>query len=240
MIKSCESSLEKLDKIMARAFEFIGSRIGQVSEKQVQRFILRQFDCEGLILDKDEPIVAVNESAASPHYFPGKRSKKICEGDLVLIDIWARLKKKGSIYADVTWMGFVGSGFEGKKKRAFKDVVRARDLGVEFIRKSLKKGVVPTGYEVDKVVRDYFKKKDLDKFFIHSTGHSIGSENCHGDSFNLSKKCRKKIKVGIPFTIEPGLYFKDEFGVRSEIDCCIGSDRKLRVLGKVQKGIVRV
>jgi Xaa-Pro dipeptidase len=240
MIESCLLALEKLEIIMARAFEFIGSRVGKVSEKQVQRFILKEFDREGLVLDRDEPIVAVNESASHPHYFPGRKSKKICREDLVLIDIWARLKKGGSVYADITWMGLVGNKIEGKRMTAFKDVLRARDLGIKFIRKELREGRIPTGYSVDKVVRNYFKKKDLDKFFIHSTGHSIGSKNCHGDSFNLSKKCKKKIKIGIPFTIEPGLYFPGEFGVRSEIDCYIDSNMRLKVMGKVQKVIVQM
>lgn len=240
MIKSCELALEKLEKIMDRAFEFISARVGKVTEKQVQRFILKQFDRECLVLDKDEPIVAVNESAVNPHYFPGKKSKKIYKGDLVLIDIWARLRKRGSVYADITWMGFVGKKIDKKRERIFKEVIKARDLSLKFIRDELKSGVVPTGKEVDKVVRDYFKKKSLDKFFIHSTGHSIGSKNCHGSYFNLSKKCRKKIKVGIPFTIEPGLYFPCEFGVRSEVDCYINSDMKLIVMGKVQKEVVLI
>jgi len=238
MIESCSLALEKLEVIMARAFEFISSRVGKVSERDVQKFILKEFDKEGLVLDKDKPIVAVNESASNPHYFPGKRSKKIHRGDLVLIDIWARLKKKGSVYADITWMGVVGSELDGKRKNAFKEVIKARDLGVKFIRSELKEGRIPTGKEVDKVVRDYFKGRGLDKYFIHSTGHSLGFKSPHGDDFNLSKKCRKKLKVGIPFTIEPGLYFPGEFGVRSEIDCCIDSDKKLVVLGKVQRGLV--
>jgi Xaa-Pro aminopeptidase len=46
--------------------------------------------------------------------------------------------------------------------------------------------------------------------------------------------------VNIPFTIEPGLYFKNRFGVRSEIDCYVTENYKLIITTKVQKRIIRI
>lgn len=46
------------------------------------------------------------------------------------------------------------------------------------------------------------------------------------------------MKTMIPFTIEPGLYFKNRFGVRSEIDCYIDNNYRLVITSKIQRNIV--
>ena len=76
--------------------------------------------------------------------------------------------------------------------------------------------------------------------FIHKTGHILDSYSCHGKVFNLAKTSKKELKPNIPFSIEPGLYFKNKFGIRSEIDCCITKDYRLTVTTKIQNKIVNI
>ena len=232
----------KLEKIKNRAFEFIKINNNKVSEYDVQKFILAEFKKEKLVNNVDKPIVAFGTNTSFVHYYPERNSKIIKKGNLILIDLWAKYGK--GYYADITWTGYTG---EVPKKilEIFNHVVKSRDLALKFIRRKLKDNKVskikkfPKGKDVDKVVRDYFEKNKLGKYYLHSTGHSLGLDHVHGKSFYLSKKGDKWIKQKIPFTIEPGLYFKNRFGIRSEINCYIDKD-KLFTTGKVQRKLIKL
>src|SRR5687767_9092751 len=76
------------------------------AEHEVRGWILEAFSRAGLET-ADPPIVAVGANAADPHYDPSPdRPRAICEGDVVLVDLWAR--EAGGVYADQTWMATVG------------------------------------------------------------------------------------------------------------------------------------
>jgi len=237
-IKNHKLAVRKLELIKDKAFRFIRKNIGKVTESEVKGFILSELKKESMLHDKDVPIVGVNQSSAIPHYFPKKKSRLIRRDNLVLIDIWARIK--GGYFADITWMGYSGKKIPKKIKETFNHVVYARDLALKFIRKDLKRKNLPRGFEVDEVVRNYFKDKKIEKFFIHGTGHSLGIRKCHGWHFKFRKKNKERIKLETPFTIEPGIYYKRRFGVRSEIDGYIDRNYKLVVSGKKQGKIVLI
>ncbi|MBI6547046.1 MAG: M24 family metallopeptidase, partial [Cyanobacteria bacterium NC_groundwater_1444_Ag_S-0.65um_54_12] len=66
------------------------------------------------------PICAVNENAGNPHYEPTREvHKEVKKGDIVLIDLWAKEKRPNSIYADITWVGFVGEKVPKKYENIF-------------------------------------------------------------------------------------------------------------------------
>jgi len=182
--------------------------------------------------------VGVNASAANPHYSPSQKSKLIRKNNLVLIDIWAR--EKQGVFADITWMAYTGKNIPEKIKNTFDHVINARDMALDFIRKELKKKNFPIGKEVDEIVRGHLDNLGLGKYFIHGTGHSLGNSSCHGKAFNFNKKSKSKIKTNTPFTIEPGVYFKSRFGIRSEINCYITEDYKLKVTTEKQNDIARI
>ncbi|MFH1401781.1 MAG: M24 family metallopeptidase [Parcubacteria group bacterium] len=232
---------EKLDFVKNRAFEFIKKNVGRITEYDVNKFILSEYKRQKLITEGhySVQIVAVNGNAAIPHYFP-KRGKSAIIGEncLVLMDIWARLKKKNSPFADITWMGYTGKKVPSQINATLKKVFDARDFCVTFIKKELKQKKMPKTIEVDTAVRKYFGKEE--KYFIHGTGHSLGIRQCHGKAFRFSKKSNSRMKTEIPFTIEPGLYFKYKFGIRSEINCWIGKDFKLEITTKVQKELIKI
>ena len=106
-LKACETTL----KIKDEAFNYIKNAIlnnGEISEYEVQKFIGDRFHEEGMIFD-DPAIVAIGKNAANPHYFPTKDNcSMIKREDLVLIDMWAKYNHPKGVYADITWMGYVG------------------------------------------------------------------------------------------------------------------------------------
>ena len=99
-----------LRTIIDEAFGYIRETVtnrGEVSEHTVQQFILGRFDNYGMHSGKP-PIVAMNAHSADPHFQPTPTSGLIRRGDFVLLDIWAKRKEPRSVYADITWTGYVG------------------------------------------------------------------------------------------------------------------------------------
>ncbi len=242
-IEKHKIAAEKLYLINEKAFNFIKENIGRISEYDVSSFISSEFKKEELVSDKNWPlqIVAVNENAANPHYCPSKKTAKIVKkNNLILIDIWARLEEKDSPFADITWMAYSGESIPKEIQNVFDKVIKARGLALEFIEENLKKRKMPKTKRVDDIVRSYFKRCGQEKGVFHGTGHSLGFSDCHGRYFSFGGKSKTILKSNIPFTIEPGLYFKNKFGVRSEIDCYVTEDYNLKITTKAQKRMVKI
>src|SRR5689334_23913475 len=51
--------------------------------------------------------------------------------DLLLLDVWGKLKKPGSVYYDITWMGYLGAKVPEKQAKIFGVLREARDSAVE-------------------------------------------------------------------------------------------------------------
>lgn len=230
----------RIDSIRKRTVEFVRGNIGQISEHDVSGFIVSEIEKEGMSTAKPDPIhfLVANEHTDDSHWsFSTFKPKIIGKDSLLMMDVWARLKSGHSPFMDITWMFYVGKEIPKQIQEAFDKVTAARDAAVFFIRKELKNNRLPEAGRVDELVRDYFRKSRLDQFFTHGTGHSIGYTSPHGKNFKLTKGGAKKIEPNILFTIEPGLYFKGRFGIRSEIDCYITNDYKLIITSSVQKEI---
>ncbi len=115
--------------------------------------------------------------------------------------------------------------------KIFDIVAGARDAAVDFVTKAVKEGRTIQGAEVDDVTRAYITERGYGPDFVHRTGHSIGSENVHGNGANIDNLETRDSRRLIPrtaFSIEPGIYLTD-FGVRSEIDVYI--DEKNVIIG---------
>jgi len=242
-IEKHKIAVKKLELIKDKTFKFIKRNLGRVSEYDVGSFILSEFEKENLVTDEKNPIqiVAADENTAIVHYFPRKkRAKIIKKNSLVLIDIWARLKEERAPFTDITWMSYSGKNIPKEIRETFIKVIGARNFGVSFIKNCLKNREFPRTRDVEMATRNYFRKFGLEKFFLHRAGHSLGFHICHGKYFRFDKKSKARIKPNTPFTIEPGLYFKNRFGIRSEINCYVTEDYKLIITTKVQNEIVKI
>ena len=212
------------------AFAWIGSQLrdGQtITEYDVQQEILGQFDAMGLITDHP-PIVAVNAKSSDPHYAPTAiDTQEIKDGDFILIDLWAKQKAPDAVFADTTWVAYAGNTVPAQYVEIFEIVREARDRAVRFIRERWEVGEPVHGYAVDDCVRGYITEKGYGEFFIHRTGHNIGTV-IHGNGVNLDNLETRDVRILIPgvcFSIEPGIYLSD-FGVRTEIDVFLAAPGK--------------
>lgn len=227
------------------AFSEIGRRIKSdtpTSEYDIQQFIMSRFAERGMIT-KDPPIVAVNGNSAAPHYGPTREHHSpINKGDFVLIDLWAKLDKPNSVYADITWTSFVGERAPDEVVKVFNIVRDARDAATEFVKEAFGGGRRIFGWQVDDVCRAVIQKAGYGEYFIHRTGHNIHTE-VHGNGANIDNLETKDERVLIPrtcFSIEPGIYLEGRFGVRSEIDVYV-DERGARVTGgEVQRELVAI
>jgi len=231
---------DSVDAITAAAFKEIGHRVrsGGTNEFEMQQWILEAFRRENLITG-DAPVVAVNANSGNPHYGPdSERSLPISEGDFVLLDIWAKKEAPNAVYYDITWTGFVGAAPSTRMQEIFKVVRDARDAGIKFVQDSIAAGKQISGYQVDDPVRQSITKAGYGDYFVHRTGHSIGTEvHANGANMdNLEVHDERRILPNSCFSIEPGVYLP-EFGVRSEVNMLVRS-KGAEVTGRMQNEIV--
>jgi len=227
-----------VDKTLREAFDFVGEGLrskNALTEYDVQQFIRRKFSHFELFSDHGH-IVAVNANASDPHYEPScERTAHVQFGDVLLIDLWAKLTEPGAVYYDITWTGFCGDIVPDVVQKVFEVVRDARKSGSQFVIDRVAQQASLAGFEVDDVVRGHIEQKGYGEYFFHRTGHSIGTE-VHGTGANmdnLESHDERRIIAGSCFSIEPGIYLP-EFGIRSEVNVFVG-DGFAKVTGEEQE-----
>ena len=230
-----------IDRIAREAFQHAAKNVREkkaITEYDLKVWILKEFENAG-IWAEEGPDIAVNSNASDPHYGPTAESAApIREGDLLLLDIWGKRKTSGSVYYDITWMGYLGAEVPEKYAKVFRVVREARDKAVDLILKNIAAGKPLQGWQVDKAARSVIEKASYGKYFFHRTGHSIG-EKVHGNGANMDGLETHDVRHLIPRTcnsIEPGIYLP-EFGIRSEVNVYI-DEHEARVTGAIQKEIL--
>ncbi len=218
-----------------RAWRFIANSIrdhGQTDERAVQEEILRHFDEHGLTT-YHPPIVAVGENSGNGHYETGSGQRTtIREGDLVLIDLWAKVDAPRAVYSDLTRMGFVGRSVPAEYADVFAVVTEARDAAIACVRDAFAAGRPLRGFEVDRAARGVIERHGYGEFFVHRTGHSIGQE-VHGNGANmddLETHDERRVLPRTCFSIEPGIY-TERFGMRSEVNVFVDAEGTVHVTG---------
>ena len=240
-IASHVEASEKLHRVKDRAFEAIAARTRDrvpTTEYDIQQLMVKWFADERLITDS-EPMVSAMENAGNPHYLPtASKSRAIHADELVLLDLWGKVDRKGTVYADITWVGYTGRHVPARYADAFAAVARGRDAAIALVQEAARAGRPVRGWEVDRAASSILKEAGYSAEILHRTGHSLG-ETVHGDGVNMDDyetHDDRRLLPGTGFTIEPGVYFSD-FGVRSEINMIVG-DRDARVTGPLQPEIL--
>ena len=240
-LESHKDAANKLSMIVKESFDYVGSRLGiGVSELDVMQFIQERFQEENL-LAYDGPVVAVDAHSSDPHYLPDRdKSLTIQQGSWILIDMWAKGFGNRDMFADITWVGYVGKHLPTRYQDAFNLVILARDTALAFLQECCIKGEYPQGWQVDSIARDLIMKWGYGPYFTHRLGHSLGSD-VHGEAVNLDgfeTYDTRTLTPNIGVTIEPGLYMKD-FGMRSEIDVFVAESGVI-VTTDVQREVVLI
>jgi Xaa-Pro dipeptidase len=232
---------EALYRIKDRAFAAIAERVaaGQAfNEYDIQQLMVGWFQDEGLISDAP-PVVAATEHAGNPHYMPPPSgSRSIGRDELVLLDLWGKLRGPGAVYADITWVGFTGSRVPEEFARAFDAIARARDAAIHLVQEAASNGTTLRGWQVDRASRQVLESAGYSVHVLHRTGHSLGVE-VHGNGVHMDDyetHDDRRLLAGAGFTIEPGVYFS-HFGVRTEVNMYVDT-REARVSGPAQAAII--
>jgi len=230
-----------VDRVTQDAFKRAATFVREgkpLTEADLQQWIMDEFRANGLTTD-EPPIVAVQPNNGNPHYEPQPGAcLPIRAGDLLLLDIWAKLERADSVYYDITWTGYLGDRVPGAYAKIFRIVSQARDNAIDFVKESIAEGRTIHGWEVDREARETIRKAGYANYFVHRTGHSIGQE-VHGNGANmdgLETRDDRKIVPRTCFSVEPGIYLA-EFGVRSEVNVYVG-EREARVTGAIQREIL--
>ena len=217
-----------LKEIALAAFGHVQDALGggeTPTEYSVQRWVLEAMDRAGLY-SNDAPIVGVGANAANPHHEPSATVEMpITPGQVLLLDLWGGVAID-TVYADQTWMAFVGSAPPDEVAHVF-DVVRdARDHAVAVLRDRWREGWSVSGADLDDAARGVIRAAGYERCFVHRTGHSIDRE-LHGSGPHLDNyetHDDRALAPGVGFSVEPGIYLTGRFGVRSEINVVLHED----------------
>jgi Xaa-Pro aminopeptidase len=210
-------SIKLAVKLAEKAFVKIrpGIKAG-VTEKAIALRLeerLRREGSEGLPFDI---IVASGENSALPHAKPSTRRLK--PGDLLIVDWGARF---GGYCADMTRTFLLKGKVLSRKKEIYNIVLNANRSAIERVKARASTA------SIDKSARDVIKKAGYGEFFGHATGHGVGLEVHERPS--ISRRLSTKVREGMVFTVEPGIYVPGLGGVRIEDMVAVGARGAVRL-----------
>ena len=232
-----------IDEILSAGWKEIGTRArsGGTDEHAMVQYLQQAMARAGLDWEHG-PNVSAGPNSADSHYEPiAASSRPIGKGDFVLIDIWAKLKDDPtSVWYDITWTGVVGREPTEREHLIFNTVRDARDASIKAVQDAFAANQPIAGWQADDASRNVIRKAGFGDWFTHRTGHNIGTV-LHGNGAHLDNLETHDERLILPntcFSVEPGLYFTGEFGIRSEVDM-IARKGKAEVTGRIQTELVR-
>ena len=240
--KSHSEAQSRLDPILEAGFREIGRRVrsGGTNEYELVQWFQHAMADAGLVWEHG-PNVSVNANSSDSHYEPtAEKHSPIRSGDFLLIDIWARLNREGSIFYDITWTGVVDREPKAEEQRVFETVRTARDAAIGKVRQAFAAGKPIAGWESDDAARAVIRDACYAEYFTHRAGHNIAND-LHGNGAHLDNLETHDERLLLPhtcFSVEPGIYLK-QFGIRSEVNM-LTSDREAHVTGRLQTELVRI
>ena len=126
----------------------------------------------------------------------------------------------GAVYYDITWTGVIGTPTD-RQVEIFNVVTGGRDAGVKKVQEAYAGKRRIAGWEVDQATREFITTAGYGEFFVHRTGHNIGSR-VHGNGAhldNLETHDTRPLLANTCTSMEPGIYLPDEgLGLRTEVD----------------------
>jgi Xaa-Pro dipeptidase len=238
--KAIDIILEEAWRKIGRTLRSANGQPGELTEFAMVQFLSDAMRCEGLVWENG-PNVSVNANCSDSHYEPtAEHTSPIRQGDFVLIDIWGRVDKPGSVFYDITWTGVVSREPAEREQLVFETVRNARDAAIGVVESAFTAGRPIRGFEADDAARAVIRTAGFGEYFTHRTGHNIAQE-IHGPGAHLDNLETHDQRLLLPntcFSVEPGIYLP-EFGVRSEIDM-LTAPGKAWVTGKIQRELVRI
>lgn len=161
--------------------------------------VLRAMGAEALAFDT---IAVSGVNSNQPHGVPS--NKKIREGEFLTMDL-------GAVYqgycGDMTRTVAIGYATEEMKK-VYDIVLEAQLEGLATVRSGV------SCREVDWASRRIIEEAGYGEFYIHGTGHGVGTQ-VHEEP-TLNGRSDEVLHENQAVTVEPGIYLPEKFGVRIE------------------------
>ena len=208
-IEHYKDAFRRTDLAVRAIREYIENN-DNISEYDVAEQLEKEFKRFGAKSLSFKSIVAKDKNSALAHYSKCSKDEIIKDGSLVLIDCGAYYEQ--GLATDITRVFVKGKPSE-LQKRVYTTVLK---MFLHAYNSNLN-----VGYDIDALARQIYSQNLIDGFvFNHGLGHGIGI-SVHEYPPNLSKNeiAKVEIKDNMCFTIEPGLYNENHFGVRLENSC---------------------
>ena len=221
-LNAYKKAFERTDKAVMAIREYIENN-DNLSEFDIASRLREEFIKYGAKSLSFNSIVAINQNSALAHYAKNDKNVILKDGSLVLIDCGAYYES--GLATDITRVFVKGKPNE-LQKQVYTTVLKAFLNAFNYTNQHLtlalssKEREYVTGFEIDKLAHSILDNKIEGFTFGHGLGHGIGI-NVHEAPPNLSQNeiAKTQIVDGMTFTIEPGLYNPEHFGVRLENSC---------------------
>ncbi len=175
-------------------------RIG-MTERQISDHLVESFRGKGAVCG-NEFIVSFSENGADAHHLPG--SRRLEEGDTILIDTGCRYRRYWSDTSRTLWCGELT-----EHRRELYELVKAANEAAEA---AVRPGIALS--ELDRIARQMIADAGYGEYFNHRLGHFIGQEGHEAGDVSASSEIIAA--PGMIFSIEPGVYLPGEIGIRIE------------------------
>jgi len=219
-VKKLKKAAKLADEIMKKTVNYIKPGITEYDIKEKINETITELDTEGISF---EPIVSSGPNSSKPHYNKGERT--IQENDIIILDL-------GCIYkgycSDMSRTVFVGDICE-KEKKVYNIVKKAYQDAINIVKEDI------TAEDVDQKARSVIEKAGYGDYFINRTGHGIGVSVHEAPFIKTGNKLR--LKEGMAFSVEPGIYIPGEFGIRIEDIVVVTADGR-EILNKYPNKII--
>ncbi|MCE2959024.1 MAG: aminopeptidase P family protein, partial [Flammeovirgaceae bacterium] len=230
MQKACDIT----DKAFRRVLKFVKPG---VKEYEIEAEFIHEFIKSGSAGFAYTPIIASGGNSCVLHYIENDQTCN--SGDILLLDVGASY---ANYNADMTRVIPVNGKFTPRQKEVYNSVLRVKNAATKMLRP----GVIYFEYhkEIQKIIEseliglNLLKKEEVEKqnpdkplfqkYFMHGTSHMLGLD-VH-DVGNM----HAKVSVGQVWTIEPGIYIREEkLGIRLENNVLIGEKENVDLMKNI-------
>ncbi len=198
-LQCIRSAVQLGASLFDRALEVIKPGVKEVEVAAEMEYQARRAGAEGMSFPT---IIASGARSALPH---GRASEQcIAPGGFVVCDFGVILNGYCSDQTRTVWVGLELD----KARSAYYAVKTAQEAAIAAVRSGITVG------DVDSAARKVLAKSGFGRYFTHSTGHGVGLE-IH-EPPRVAAAQTEVLNPGMVITIEPGIYFPGEWGIRIE------------------------
>ena len=213
-----QEDLKDIRNVCKATIEILESLPDNIKLGMTEKDVKTEIECKYMKLGRPSfsAIVGSGAHAADPHH---NTSTKKIESGVLLIDTGLQIDQMCS---DITWTFWVGNKPSDEFIKAYSALYESKEIANNFLIDNTP-NCIPA-----KKCREYLADEgyDHEKLFFHGFGHSLGFE-AHDIGARISWKVSDDfiLKENMVYTSEPGLYWKEKWGVRLEDDIVIGKEK---------------